>query len=228
MKTRFQLQNKLNQQGVFECFKSIVKNEGVTKLYRGIFAPILVEAPKRATKFAANEQFKSLYKRVFSLNETTLPIAVLTGSSAGVIEANVVVPFELIKIKMQDKSNVLLAKILGPPIQKHIRLLRKDNSYGRDFVPLHRARIDVVAPRLMERGIFRVHTLFPNGPRRKYKLILEQKQVNIPGFAGWHHRWLHWDDAQYPIRCCQNTDTERECFVSKQVGPRVLKAHLHS
>ena len=30
-----------------DCFRKIIKNEGASRLYRGITAPILMEAPKR-------------------------------------------------------------------------------------------------------------------------------------------------------------------------------------
>jgi len=33
--------------GMMDCFRKIVKNEGFSRLYRGITAPILMEAPKR-------------------------------------------------------------------------------------------------------------------------------------------------------------------------------------
>ena len=33
--------------GMVDCFTKIVKNEGFSRLYRGITAPILMEAPKR-------------------------------------------------------------------------------------------------------------------------------------------------------------------------------------
>lgn len=33
--------------GMVDCFKKIIKNEGFLRLYRGISAPILMEAPKR-------------------------------------------------------------------------------------------------------------------------------------------------------------------------------------
>lgn len=75
-------------------------------LYRGIAAPILVEAPKRATKFAANEQYTALYKKLFGMEKVTQPLAIATGVSAGVTEAVLIVPFELVKIRMQDKANV--------------------------------------------------------------------------------------------------------------------------
>lgn len=33
--------------GMVDCFRKIVKNEGFSRLYRGITAPIMMEAPKR-------------------------------------------------------------------------------------------------------------------------------------------------------------------------------------
>lgn len=68
-------------------------------------APVLVEAPKRATKFAANEQYSKLYMNLTGSTKMTQPLSVLTGVSAGITEAFVVVSFELVKIRMQDKNN---------------------------------------------------------------------------------------------------------------------------
>lgn len=34
--------------GMLDCFRKIIKNEGASRLYRGITAPILMEAPKRS------------------------------------------------------------------------------------------------------------------------------------------------------------------------------------
>jgi solute carrier family 25 2-oxodicarboxylate transporter 21 len=66
----------------------------------------MVEAPKRATKFAANEQYTAIYKKMFGVDKMTQPLAILTGVSAGITEAFLIVPFELVKIRMQDKANV--------------------------------------------------------------------------------------------------------------------------
>jgi hypothetical protein len=84
----------------------MIKTEGPASLYRGILPPIMVEAPKRATKFAANEQYTSLYKKLFGFEKVTQSLSVLTGVSAGLTEAVIIVPFELVKVRMQDKANV--------------------------------------------------------------------------------------------------------------------------
>ncbi|CAO3613559.1 unnamed protein product [Cunninghamella echinulata] len=104
VKTRAQLSSGAST-GIIESFKTIIAKEGPATLYRGIAAPILVEAPKRATKFAANEQYTAFYKKIFGLEKVTQSLAVATGVSAGITEAIIIVPFELVKIRMQDPRN---------------------------------------------------------------------------------------------------------------------------
>lgn len=87
-----------------DCFQKIVRNEGASRLYRGIGAPVMMEAPKRATKFAANDSWGIFYRRIFGQEKQTQPIAMLSGASAGATESLVVVPFELVKIRLQDKA----------------------------------------------------------------------------------------------------------------------------
>ncbi|KAB5583094.1 mitochondrial carrier domain-containing protein [Coniochaeta sp. 2T2.1] len=111
VKTRVQLQTGKgtgadHYNGMLDCFKKIVKNEGFSRLYRGITAPILMEAPKRAVKFAANDKWGKVYRNVFAdPTGTNKAIPFLTGASAGATEAFVVVPFELVKIRLQDKAS---------------------------------------------------------------------------------------------------------------------------
>lgn len=66
----------------------------------------MVEAPKRATKFAANEQYSRLLKQISGREKLNQSLSVLSGISAGITEAFVVVPFELVKIRMQDNQRV--------------------------------------------------------------------------------------------------------------------------
>ncbi|KAK3316436.1 mitochondrial carrier domain-containing protein [Apodospora peruviana] len=110
VKTRVQLQTKGAvgndaYNGMFDCFQKIVKHEGFSRLYRGITAPILMEAPKRATKFAANDKWGKFYRDLFGQVKMNQSLSVLTGASAGATEAFVVVPFELVKIRLQDKAS---------------------------------------------------------------------------------------------------------------------------
>lgn len=76
-----------------------------SRLYRGITAPILMEAPKRATKFAANDEWGKFYRKAFGAEKMNQSLSVLTGATAGATESFVVVPFELVKIRLQDKAS---------------------------------------------------------------------------------------------------------------------------
>ncbi|KAF1984706.1 mitochondrial carrier [Aulographum hederae CBS 113979] len=109
VKTRVQLQTgkEVGEEaynGMVDCFRKIIKNEGASRLYRGITAPILMEAPKRATKFAANDEWGKVYRNFFGVTKMNQSLSILTGASAGATEAVVVVPFELVKIRLQDKA----------------------------------------------------------------------------------------------------------------------------
>ncbi|PBP21855.1 hypothetical protein BUE80_DR007369 [Diplocarpon rosae] len=83
----------------------VVKTRIFSRLYRGIEAPILMEAPKRATKFAANDAWGKFYRDTFGVAKMNQSLSVLTGATAGATEALVVVPFELVKIRLQDRTS---------------------------------------------------------------------------------------------------------------------------
>ncbi|KAA8909220.1 hypothetical protein TRICI_004610 [Trichomonascus ciferrii] len=110
VKTRVQLQVGSGAggeayNGMFDCLTKIIKQEGPGRLYRGISAPILMEAPKRATKFAANDEWGKFYRGLFGMTSMNQQLSILTGATAGATESFVVVPFELVKIRLQDKSS---------------------------------------------------------------------------------------------------------------------------
>lgn len=64
-----------------------------------------MEAPKRATKFAANDEWGKIYRNLFGVSKMNQSLSILTGASAGATESFVVVPFELVKIRLQDKAS---------------------------------------------------------------------------------------------------------------------------
>ncbi|KAI1004507.1 Mitochondrial 2-oxodicarboxylate carrier 2 [Podosphaera aphanis] len=110
VKTRIQLQSGRSvgtdsYHGMVDCFRKIIRNEGFSRLYRGIEAPILMEAPKRAIKFSANDSWGMFYRKLFGVAEQNQTLSILAGASAGATESFVVVPFELIKIRMQDRAS---------------------------------------------------------------------------------------------------------------------------
>jgi len=109
VKTRMQLATGKSQ-GLVGSFRTIIAEEGFGRLYRGLVPPLLLEAPKRATKFASNDFWGKKYLSMSGETKMTQNLSILTGCSAGATESFVVVPFELVKIKLQDKSS----KFTGP------------------------------------------------------------------------------------------------------------------
>ncbi|ORZ10505.1 mitochondrial carrier domain-containing protein [Absidia repens] len=120
IKTRAQLSSGASV-GVVSSFKDIIHSEGVSTLYRGITFPLLVEMPKRAITFAANEQFTTFYKKLFGMDHVTPALALATGVSAGITEATVIVPFELVKVRLQDKANARIYKNAFDALKKIIQ-----------------------------------------------------------------------------------------------------------
>ncbi|UJR17765.1 hypothetical protein I4U23_004663 [Adineta vaga] len=107
VKTRSQL-SVGKSMGTIASLRNIVKQEGMRRLYRGIIPPIFMETPKRATKFAANDMWGQFYRKLFHIEKTTQSLSILTGASAGATETIIVVPFELVKVRLQDKQNAHL------------------------------------------------------------------------------------------------------------------------
>eukprot|EP00043_Microstomoeca_roanoka_P015929 m.160312 g.160312 ORF g.160312 m.160312 type:complete len:290 (-) comp16359_c1_seq1:187-1056(-) len=101
-KTRAQLSTTPTT--MLRTLADVLKNEGIVGLYRGVMSPITAEAPKRATKFAANDQFMRLLRKP----DGSLPThrAGMAGALAGTTEALINCPFETIKVRMQAKENL--------------------------------------------------------------------------------------------------------------------------
>lgn len=93
---------------ILGCLQRVIRREGVLRLYRGVLPPLIAEAPKRAIKFGANEQWGFALKKLFSLDRLTALQAGFVGSLAGATEAMFVTPFELVKVRLQDRSSLKL------------------------------------------------------------------------------------------------------------------------
>ena len=125
VKTRMQLETGKTSHGLVGSFQTIIKEEGFGRLYRGLVPPLLLEAPKRAVKFAANDFWGKTYLDLAGETKMNQKLSILTGCSAGVTESFIVVPFELVKIKLQDKTSTFK----GPmDVLRHI--VKKDGLLG--------------------------------------------------------------------------------------------------
>eukprot|EP00752_Nemacystus_decipiens_P003973 g3639.t1 len=89
---------------MISIFRDIILNEGPANLYRGVWSPIMAEAPKRAIKFSLNATYKDLLRK--DDGSLTAWRAAAAGSMAGMTECAVNTPFEVVKVQMQAKENL--------------------------------------------------------------------------------------------------------------------------
>ncbi|KAF7333684.1 ODC2-mitochondrial 2-oxodicarboxylate carrier [Mycena sanguinolenta] len=168
--------------GLVGTFRSIVREEGFGRLYRGLVPPLLLEAPKRAVKlhvYAANDFWGKTYLGYTGESKMTQNLSILTGCSAGATESFVVVPFELVKIKMQDKTSTFK----GPmEVVRHI--IKADGLLG-----LYAGMESTFWRHVWWNGgyfgcIFQVRSMLPKAETPEATLFNNFVSGSIGGFAG--------------------------------------------
>ncbi|PPQ71140.1 hypothetical protein CVT26_010834 [Gymnopilus dilepis] len=179
VKTRIQLETGKTQHGLVGTFRNIVKQEGVGRLYRGLAAPLMLEAPKRAVKFAANDFWGKTFMNMTGESKMTQQLSILTGCSAGATESFVVVPFELVKIKLQDKKSTYAG-----PIDVVKRVLAKEGPLG-----LYAGMESTFWRHVYWNGgyfgtIYQIKALLPKPTSKQSELLNNFVSGSIGGFCG--------------------------------------------
>ncbi|KAI6183482.1 SLC (SoLute Carrier)-like protein [Aphelenchoides bicaudatus] len=126
VKTRLQL-GKSHYSGLGDVFKQTYVREGIRGFYKGLIPPVLAETPKRATKFFTFEQYKQLFVSDALPMWATLSLA---GCCAGITEAFVTNPFEVVKVRMQtDRSALNETRLTTAAVAREI--VRKHGMFGQ-------------------------------------------------------------------------------------------------
>ncbi|GAB1604484.1 mitochondrial 2-oxodicarboxylate carrier-like [Argonauta hians] len=109
VKTRFQIQrgpdDPTRYTSLYDCFKTISRNEGLLGFYKGILPPLLAETPKRATKFFAFERYKNLFAYGDYISQPM--VLTLAGLFSGLTEGVIINPFEVVKVKLQAERETI-------------------------------------------------------------------------------------------------------------------------
>ncbi|KAG6336741.1 hypothetical protein ID866_2346 [Astraeus odoratus] len=108
VKTRMQLETGKGKHGMVGTFTAIVREEGMAT----------------ATS-AANDFWGKTYLQLSGHSKMTAELSILTGCSAGATESFVVVPFELVKIKLQDKTSTFAG-----PMDVVKQVIKKEGILG--------------------------------------------------------------------------------------------------
>ncbi|KAE9392778.1 mitochondrial carrier [Gymnopus androsaceus JB14] len=178
VKTRMQLSTEKSQ-GLVGSFKTIVREEGFGRLYRGLVPPLLLEAPKRAVKFAANDFWGKTYLGLTGESKMNQQLSVLTGCSAGATESFVVVPFELVKIRLQDKNSTYAG-----PIDVIKQIVKKEGLLG-----MYNGMESTFWRHLWWNGgyfgcIFQVRAMLPEPETQQATLLNNFISGSVGGFVG--------------------------------------------
>uniref|UniRef100_A0A3P8V9T4 Mitochondrial 2-oxodicarboxylate carrier n=1 Tax=Cynoglossus semilaevis TaxID=244447 RepID=A0A3P8V9T4_CYNSE len=128
VKTRFQIQRGTGDPNSYkslgDCFRTIFRNEGIFGFYKGILPPIVAETPKRAVKFFTFEQ----YKKLLNLTPLSPGLALsAAGLGAGLTEAVVVNPFEVVKVSLQANRDAFKEQ---PSSFAQARRIIKSDGFG--------------------------------------------------------------------------------------------------
>ncbi|CAG8470907.1 13976_t:CDS:2 [Funneliformis mosseae] len=123
VKTRMQNQRskvvgELLYKNSIDCFRKVIRNEGLLGLYSGLGPQLVGVAPEKAIKLTVNDIVRSKLK-----NENgflPLKYEILAGSTAGGCQVIFTNPLEIVKIRLQIQGE--MAKKLSPDIQRRSAL----------------------------------------------------------------------------------------------------------
>lgn len=118
IKTRMQNQkgNSLYSSYI-DCFKKLIRNEGIFGLYSGLLPQVIGVAPEKAIKLTLNDLVRGIGKKNSANGDITLAWEILAGSSAGLCQVIVTNPLEVSKIRLQTQGeNIRLLKEQGKTV----------------------------------------------------------------------------------------------------------------
>eukprot|EP01117_Protostelium_nocturnum_P011151 TRINITY_DN4049_c0_g4_i1.p1 TRINITY_DN4049_c0_g4~~TRINITY_DN4049_c0_g4_i1.p1 ORF type:complete len:305 (+),score=81.31 TRINITY_DN4049_c0_g4_i1:205-1119(+) len=113
-KIRLQLQgetstngNGKRYKGMIHCGVSIVKNEGLISLYKGIKPALLRQCVYSGIRIGTYQSIKSYLAGETNANNLSLWKKILAGASTGAFAASVATPTDLIKVRLQGQGKLL-------------------------------------------------------------------------------------------------------------------------
>lgn len=103
IKTRMQAQrSNAKYKNSIDCLLKVVKLEGVRGLYSGLGFQLIGVAPEKAIKLTVNDFMRK--KLVDSHNQLSVASEIFSGASAGMCQVIFTNPIEIVKIRLQVKS----------------------------------------------------------------------------------------------------------------------------
>ncbi|XP_050543004.1 calcium-binding mitochondrial carrier protein Aralar1 [Daktulosphaira vitifoliae] len=117
VKTRMQNQRagsfigELMYRNSFDCFKKVIRHEGVFGLYRGLLPQLIGVAPEKAIKLTVNDLVKDKFRK--ENGDLTVSAEVLAGACGGFSQVVFTNPLEIVKIRLQVAGEIASTKKLS-------------------------------------------------------------------------------------------------------------------
>lgn len=117
VKTRMQNQRKVSTADIlykhsWDCFRKVIRNEGIIGLYRGLVPQLVGVAPEKAIKLTMNDLMRSLLRD--NHGTISLPSEILAGGIAGMSQVIFTNPLEIIKIRLQVQGEATRVAGIAP------------------------------------------------------------------------------------------------------------------
>ncbi|KAH6565940.1 hypothetical protein BASA50_002073 [Batrachochytrium salamandrivorans] len=117
VKTRIQNQRskvvgQLLYRNSWDCFRKVVRNEGVLGLYSGLLPQLVGVAPEKAIKLTMNDLLRGKLRNT-TTGELPLWAEIAAGCAAGGSQVMFTNPLEIVKIRLQVQGEVAKAGIEG-------------------------------------------------------------------------------------------------------------------
>ncbi|XP_063909682.1 calcium-binding mitochondrial carrier protein Aralar1 isoform X2 [Zophobas morio] len=110
VKTRMQNQRtgsfigELMYRNSFDCFKKVIRHEGVFGLYRGLVPQLMGVAPEKAIKLTVNDFVRDKF---YDKNGNISPLGeIISGGTAGASQVIFTNPLEIVKIRLQVAGEI--------------------------------------------------------------------------------------------------------------------------
>ncbi|GLU02589.1 hypothetical protein SLE2022_198340 [Rubroshorea leprosula] len=140
VKQRLQLGNSTNYRGVWDCTKTVFRQEGIRAFYASYRTTVLMNAPFTAVHFATYEASKRALMEISpeSANDDRLIVHATAGAAAGALAAAVTTPLDVVKTQLQCQGVCGCDRFKTGSITDVIKaIVSKDGYWGlmRGWIP---------------------------------------------------------------------------------------------
>ncbi|KAI8053971.1 mitochondrial carrier domain-containing protein [Syncephalis plumigaleata] len=132
VKTRMQNQRsavvgELRYRNSMDCFRQVIRNEGVLGLYGGLGPQLVGVAPEKAIKLVMNDFVRSMFKDPRT-GELKIWHEIAAGCAAGGSQVIFTNPLEIVKIRLQIQGE--MAKVTNVPKRSAVHIVKELGLLG--------------------------------------------------------------------------------------------------